>query len=155
MIPTVNVEAQLLADVRERLGEFSNKAPQAISSAMNRAVSSIVTNVSKEVRAEYNLKAGDIKETLEKTRASRTNINAMVKSRGELLPLDRFKVSPRKVSPKRKTPIKVGIKKSGMKTLTGGFVGDIHGIKVFKRSTRKRLPIDRLFGPSIPQNDWE
>lgn len=149
--PTVNVDSELLDDVRGRLGDLSNKAPQAISRALNRAMTNIASNVSKEVRTEYVIKAADIKETLEKSKSTRTNLSAIVKSRGNLIPLDRFKVSPRKVTPKRKTPIKIGVKKNGTKNLKGAFVGDIHGIKVFKRVGRKRLPIDRLFGPSVPQ----
>lgn len=150
-IPTVRVDENMLNDVRGRLGDMSDKAPQAISSALNRAVTTVASTISKEVRKEYIIKAADIKETLEKGKANKTNLSAIVKSRGNLIPLDRFKVSPRKVSPKRKTPIKIAVKKDAAKPLKGAFVGDIHGIKVFKRSSRKRLPIDRLFGPSIPQ----
>lgn len=148
---TVNVDQELLNDVRNRLGELSNKAPNAISSALNRAVTNVAKNVSKEVRTEYNIKAGDIKTTLSKTRASRSNLSAIVRSRGEPIPLDRFKVSPKTVQPKRKKPIKVGVKKDGLKEVLGAFVADISGIKIFERTTNKRLPIKRLFGPSVPQ----
>lgn len=145
------VDENMLNDVRGRLEEFSSKAPAIITSALNRAVTNVASNVSKEVRKEYIVKASDIKSTLEKTKASKANMSAIVRSRGELIPLDRFKVSPRKVTPKRKTPIKVSVKKGGMKPTLKAFVGDIHGIKIFKRETKKRLPIMRLFGPSIPQ----
>lgn len=151
MRPTVDVDRNMLNDVRNRLGTMSNKAPQVISSALNRALTTVASNISKETRQQYNIKAADIKGTLEKTKASKTSLNAIVKSRGNLIPLDRFKVSPRKVTPKRKAAIKVGVKKNGMKTLSGAFVADINGIKVFKREGRKRLPINRLFGPSVPQ----
>ncbi|MEN8702495.1 phage tail protein [Bacillus infantis] len=147
----VNTDTQMLNDVRERLGTFSRKAPNAISSALNRAVTNVSSNVSKEVRKKYTVKSSDIKQTLSKTRASRQDLHAIVKSKGELLPLDRFKVSPRSVQPKRKKPIKVAVKKEGLKPLLGAFVGEIHGTKVFKRVGKKRLPIRRLFGPSIPQ----
>lgn len=148
---TVNVDQQLLNEVRERLRSLSNKAPNAISTALNRAVTSVASNVSKEVRKEYVIKSSDIKETISKTRASRSNLNAMVRSKGELIPLDRFKVSPKTVQPTRKKPIKVAVKKGGLKTTLGAFVTDINGIKVFKRESKKRLPINRLFGPSVPQ----
>ncbi|MFP3361890.1 hypothetical protein R0K17_31785, partial [Planococcus sp. SIMBA_143] len=77
-----------------------------------------------------------VKETLSKTRATKSNLNAIVQSKGSLIPLDRFKVSPKKVSPKRRSPIKVGVKKNGTKKLNGAFVSDISGLKVFKRSGR-------------------
>jgi hypothetical protein len=151
MRPTIDIDRNMLSDVQNRLGTMSNKAPQVISSALNRALTTVASNISKETRQDYNIKAADIKATLTKTKASRTSMNAIVKSKGNLIPLDRFKVSPKKVSPKRKASIKIGVKKNGMKTLSGAFVADINGLKVFRREGRKRLPIDRLFGPSVPQ----
>lgn len=145
------VDQNMLNDVRERLGDFSSKAPNVIASALNRALTNVASNVSKEVRKEYVIKASEVKETLSKTRATKTSLEAIVRSRGNLIPLDRFKVSPKKVQPKRKTPIKIAVKKGGTKPTLKAFVADINGIKVFKRETKKRLPILRLYGPSIPQ----
>ncbi|PAQ15067.1 hypothetical protein CD798_08470 [Bacillaceae bacterium SAOS 7] len=151
MRPTVEIDREMLNSVINQLGTMEKKAPQVISAALNRAMTNVASNVSKEVRQQYNIKAGDIKDTLEKTRSTKSSLSAVVGSKGNLVPLDRFKVSPRKVSPKRKTPIKVGVKKNGMKPLGSAFVGDISGIKVIKRRNKKRLPIARLFGPSVPQ----
>lgn len=151
----VNVEVEIdkvmLKMVQKRLRDVPNKAPQAISSALNRALTNVASNISREVRQEYNIKAADIRATLSKTRASRANLTAIVKSRGNLIPLDRFKISPKTVNPKRKSPIRAGVKKDGMKSLGSAFVADINGLKVFRRTTNKRLPIQRLFGPSVPQ----
>jgi hypothetical protein len=148
---TVKVDRDLLHDVQKRLGTFSDKAPNAIANALNRALTTVAAQVSREVRKEYNIKAKDVKATLSKTRASRANLSAIVRSQGEVVPLDRFKVSPKTPQPKRKKPIKVAVKKTGLKPLLRAFVVDLHGIKVFRRKTKHRLPIQRLFGPSIPQ----
>ncbi|WP_260288454.1 phage tail protein [Peribacillus aracenensis] len=148
---SVSLDERMLKDVQDKLGAFSKKAPNAISSSLNRAVTNVASNVSKEVRKEYNIKSADIKNTLSKTRASRSNLSAIVESRGELIPLDKFKVSPRTVQPKRKKPIKVGVKKGGVKPLLHSFVSDVNGIKVFERKGKARLPVKKLFGPSIPQ----
>lgn len=148
---TIDLDKKLLEDVQSRLGNLSKKAPNAISNSLNRSMNNIATNISKEVRKEYNMKAKDIKATLVKTRSTRSTLGAVVKSKGELIPLDRFRVSPKTVQPKRKAPIKVGVKKPGLKPLLGAFVADISGKKVFKRTGKKRLPVRRLFGPSIPQ----
>lgn len=147
----VQTDQRMLNEVREKLGTFANKAPNAISSALNRTVTNVSSNVGKEVSKRYAIKSGVVKQTLTKTRANRSTLSAIVESSGQLIPLDRFKVSPKTPQPKRKKPIKVAVKKNGMKTLLGAFVGDIHGNKVFKREGTKRLPIQRLFGPSIPQ----
>lgn len=147
----VEVDEQMIREVEKRLGEMSKKAPNVISNALNRAMTNVASNIKKEVRKEYIIKAKDIEATLIRRKATRNALSASILSRGNPIPLDRFKVSPRTVQPKRKKPIKVAVKKTGLKELMGAFVADIHGIKVFRRRTKKRLPIDRLFGPSIPQ----
>jgi len=148
---TVDVDNRLLNEVREQLGEYSKKAPNAIASALNRAITNVAANVSKETRKEYIIKSSDIKETLRKVRASRSSMSGIVASKGRPIPIDRFKISPKKVQPKRKKPIKIAVKKGSLRESLGAFVADINGIKVFKREGKKRLPINRIFGPSVPQ----
>jgi len=148
---TVNVNENMVRQVQRKLGEFHKQAPNAISRALNRAATNINSNIKKEVRKEYNIKASDISETLRKTNSSRSNLKAEVRSSGALIPLDRFKVSPKTVNPKRKSKIKIAVKKDGLKTVMGAFVADINGTKIFQRVTKSRLPINRLFGPSVPQ----
>jgi bifunctional DNA-binding transcriptional regulator/antitoxin component of YhaV-PrlF toxin-antitoxin module len=148
---TVNVDEEMMKEVKEKLGDMQHKAPNAISNALNRAVTNVASNISKEVRSKYAIKAGDIKETITRNKSSRPTLSASVVSKGKLIPLDRFKVSPKTVQPKRKKPIKVAVKKEGLKEVLGAFVADINGIKVFERTSKSRLPIRRLFGPSVPQ----
>jgi hypothetical protein len=148
---TVNVDEKLLKDVQKKLKDVPKKAPNAISNALNRAATNVNSNVSKEVRKEYVIKSGDIKATLTKTKATRSKLSAEVRSDGNVIPLDRFKVSPKTIKPNRKKPIKVAVKKGGVKPVLGAFVADVSGIKVFERTSKKRLPIRRLFGPSVPQ----
>lgn len=148
---TVGIDDQLVAEVQSRLGNLSNKAPNVLTSALNRTVTSVASSVRKEVRSQYNIKAGDINQTITKVKANRSSLTATVYSKGSPIPLDRFKISPKTVQPKRKKPIKVGVKKGGLKTTVGAFVAEINGIKVFQREGKKRLPVKRLYGPSVPQ----
>ncbi|MEI2466652.1 phage tail protein [Niallia taxi] len=148
---TVDLNQQMLTQVQSRLGALSNKAPNALTNALNRTLTNVASNVSKEIRKEYNIKASDVKQTITKTKASRSRMTAIVTSKGTPIPLDRFKISPKTVQPKRKKPIKVGVKKGGLKEVLGAFVSDLNGIKVFQREGKKRLPVKRLYGPSIPQ----
>lgn len=147
----VDIDKKNIQDVENRLGFFYKQAPNAISRALNRAATNVNSNIKKEVRNEYNIKAGDINETLSVTKASKMSLVAQVKSSGALIPLDKFKVSPKTVNPKRKGQIKIGVKKDGLKTVMGAFVADINGKKVFQRESKSRLPIKKLFGPSVPQ----
>lgn len=148
----ITVDASTIKEVEEELGQYKSKAPLAISRALNRAATNAKTNASKKAREQYNIKAKDINATIKLTKATRSSLGALVKSQGERIPLIKFKVSPS--TPKPKNPPKVlqiGVKKNGLKELVGAFVVDISGNKVFKRTTSKRLPIEQLFGPAIPQ----
>lgn len=148
---TVDVDEKMIQQVQDKLGKFHKQAPAAISRALNRAATTVNATVRKEVRKVYNIKAKDVSDTLKKTKATRSDLRAAVISSGSPIGLDKFKVSPKTVNPRRKSPIKIGVKKSNLKRVMGAFVADVNGIKVFKRKTKKRLPIERLFGPSVPQ----
>lgn len=147
----VDVDKKMIREIERRLGEMANRTPNAISNALNRALTNVKSNINKEIRKEYIIKARDIRETLKDQRATRSTLSASVRSIGRPIPLDRFRVSPKTVQPTRKKPIKIAVKKDGLKESLGAFVADINGIKVFKRQTKRRLPIKRLFGPSVPQ----
>ena len=147
----IRIDADAVREVERKLGQMSNRAPGAISSALNRTVTSVASNITKEVRARYHIKAGDVKNTIKKTKASKSNLSAEVRSTGSTIPLDKFKVSPKTVNPKRKTQLKISVEKNGVKQVTGAFVANINGLKVFQRERKSRLPIKRLFGPSVPQ----
>lgn len=147
----VVIDEDELRRVRNNLGTLEHKAPNVIASALNRSVTNIKSNVPKEVRKNYNVKANDIKETLKVFKASQSKLTAGVVSKGKTLGLDKFKVNPKTVNPKRKTQLKIAVKKSGAKQILGAFIASINGTKVFKRDGRKRLPISRLMGPSVPQ----
>lgn len=151
MTTSVSVDERAIAEIKERLGAMENRAPQVIASSLNRAMSSVARTVNEELRKNYHIKTSEIKPTITRTRAKRSDVNAVLKSTGPVIPLDRFKVSPKTVNPKRKSAIKVAVKKGATKQLEGAFNADINGVKVFRRSTKKRLPIERLFGPSVPQ----
>lgn len=147
----ITSDEKMLNEVQEKLGEFHKRAPNAISNALNRGVSNMNTNSRKEIRKEYNIKAGDVSPTLKVFKSSRMSLGASVQSKGGVIPLDRFKISPRTINPLRKSPIKAAVKKGSPRSLGSGFMAEINGPKLFKRSGKSRLPINRLFGPSIPQ----
>lgn len=147
----IHIDAQAVREVEQKLGQFANRAPNAISSALNRTVTNIASNITKEVRARYHIKAGDVNSSIKKTKSTKSSLSAEVRSRGTTIPLDKFKVSPKTVNPKRKSQLKIAVKKDGIKQVLGAFIANLNGIKAFKREGKSRLPIKRLFGPSIPQ----
>jgi hypothetical protein len=148
----IEITAKNIKEVEERLGSFRNKAPLAISWALNRAADNVKTNAAKKAREEYEIKAKDIKDTLRIIKANKNSLSAEVRSKGARIPLIKFKVRPNEPRPSNPPKIlRVAVKKTGLKGLVGAFVADINGNKVFKRKTRSRLPIEQLFGPAVPQ----
>lgn len=151
MVVTVNIDEQRIREIQRQLGSVQNKTPTVISRAMNRSVTALATSINKGVRSKYHVKAADVKSATKKRNASPGNLSAGVGVSGSPIGLDKFKVSPKTVNPKRKSQLKIAVKKDGGGTISGAFNANISGIKVMKRSSRKRFPIERLYGPSIPQ----
>lgn len=148
---TIGIDDQALREIEKKLGEMAHRAPGAMSAALNRTVTNISSNIRKEVREKYHIKAGDIKDTIVTKKASKSSLSASVTSKGQVIPLDKFKINPKTVNPKRRKQLKISVKKGGAKEVTGAFIADLHGLKVFQRSSERRLPIKKLFGPSVPQ----
>lgn len=146
----IEINTKTIRDIERRLGKYKSKAPIVLYRALNRAASNLNTNLKKETRKRYVIKSRDIK--LDISKASSNKLLATVKSQGERIPLDKFKVSP-KVPRPQKPPrsLKVQVKKDGMKELMHAFVANIQGNKVFQRKGKARLPIEKLFGPAVPQ----
>lgn len=142
---TITVNQNLVRDVQRRLGTVQRKAPNAIASALNRSLTKLTTSISKEIREGYHIKAADIKKTITKRNANANDLKGAIKSRGRVIGLDHFKKS------KTKKVLKVAVKKNGLKPIKNAFIGDANGSKIFVRTTKKRLPIKRLYGPSVPQ----
>lgn len=150
--PVITIDEGKIKEVEKELGQYQSKARLALSRALNRAASNAKTNASKKVREKYVIKAKDINSTITISKASSGNLNASVRSSGERIPLIKFKVSPSSPRPKKPPKVlRVEVKKGGLKDLIGAFVANVNGNKVFKRTTSKRLPIQQLYGPAVPQ----
>lgn len=143
-------ERQIQA-IEEQLEQIPTQTPHIIRRALNRSLTTMQTTAKREVREQYHIKATHIQDHLSSQKATTSNLQVRLQGKGRPIPLDHFKYSPKTPNPRRKKAISVAVKKDGNKPLPGGFVVDINGNKIFKRVGKKRLPIDRLFGPSLPQ----
>lgn len=156
----IQIDLGNLEDVQQRLGELSRKTPNVVSSALNRAVTNIATNINRGVRKEYTIKAADVKSALKKTTANPKSLKGAVTANGSVIPIDKFKTTRmlatsrkggvKSVSFNKKT-FKASVKSGGLKPIATAFVTNLNGTKVFKREGKKRLPIGRVMGPSVPQ----
>ena len=142
--------------VKEALRGSPKKVNLVLSRAVNRTVTNVKSNISKQVRAEYVIKkASDVKNSLHITKATTSKPYAIVRSAGGKIDLTKFRISPDEPRPKNppKHGYKVKIKKSeSLKTVPRGFLAYAKGsIGFFQRIGSSREPIKRLMGPSIPE----
>lgn len=150
----IEIDTRTFREVEKTLGRYKSKTPTALSRALNRAISTTRTVAAKKTREEYYLKSKDIKDTMETVKASRSNLGALVVSKGERLGLDNFRFKPKKPRPKNPPTLQVAVKRDGYKKLKSAFVTDINENGkplIFERVGKSRLPIKRMYGPAIPQ----
>lgn len=131
------------------LSEVPSGAETALMRALNRAAQSGKSQAVKEVRARYTVKAGDIRKTLTTTKATRTNLEAEIVSRGSPLSLAAFKHTPKTdTTGAARKRVRVAVKKEGgLKPLGQAFVW--RG-KIMQRIGKTRLPIEKKIGPAVP-----
>lgn len=141
-------------DRAERLLErIPGAAPKAMARAINRATESARTEAARKVRALYYITQKDVTSTIKIYKASPSDLSAMVLSRGNLIALTKFRVTPKKPQPKRRREIIVRVKRGGGGVVKKAFVARMKSghIGVFKRAGERRYPIDQMYGPSIPE----
>ena len=119
--------------------------PKELSIALNATAKKVSTKMSKQVREELVIKAGDVKKSLAiKRKARPQSLGAVVQlSKSARLPLKYFGATQRKKG--------VGYKISktdGRRIAPGAFISAKLGGQVFKRAGKSRLPIFKLYGAS-------
>lgn len=127
---------------------------RAAASALNRAVDGARGAAVRKARSEYIITAKRIRDTMKINRASMSNLQASVVSRGRPIALSYFKFKPGTVPTKRmKNPVSVQVRRDGGGTITGGFVAMMKSghVGVFNRRGMESYPIDQRYGPSAPQ----
>ncbi|MGF7431091.1 phage tail protein [Thermoanaerobacterium thermosaccharolyticum] len=166
MARDIFVDTKQLNRIAIELKNLDNQIPGAASSAVNRTLDFVYTRIGRLVTQEYAIKVSDVKKTMTKYKASKTNLYAKIISKGHTLSLAHFPFSPKKPmtgGKRRKAKaVKVKIKRQeGYKTIktnplpfvasTGARSADKTQFNVFKREGSSRLPIKVLRTLSIPQ----
>ncbi len=146
----ISVEVENLKQVQKALKDQPQKVNLVLSRAINRAATNAKSNMSKKVREEYLVKASDIKDTINISKATSSNPSAMVKSKGQRIDLVDFKLTP-KVLFKGQNNYSVQVHKSGGLKKVPGFAAASNKWGLFMRTGVAQYPIKRLMGPSVPQ----
>lgn len=163
----IEISQQDIKSIRQRLGQFEDKAPNVLSRAINRTVTSIKTEIKREASKRYAVTQQTIGETLNARRASPKDLKGYVKSTGAVIPLGKFRVTPQKTvsyedgEPNPSHYSAAVLKRGALKALKHSpkaFVAVMpngHG-GVYERTGKKsrvnpqKEVIAQRFGPSVP-----
>lgn len=144
-------QSQFKLSVKHNLGadlqKMAEMVPIAASAALNRTIRSARTEISREIRTVYNIKAADVSNAIAIKQATKTDLTATLYVKGKSLALKLF--SPRQTG----TGVSIEIKRGNRKTLRSTFLAIMPSGHqgVFERKTKKRLPIKELFTIGLPQ----
>lgn len=148
----VRLNAEQVERAELLLRNIRGGANKVLSRVINRSIQTARASMVREVREEYTAKAKAIRSTISVDKATSSKPEAQIKSIGSPLPMRDFKITPKTPNGRRRTPIRVSVKRGGQTAINGAFVVRTGGsINVFERVGKRRLPITKLFGPSVPQ----
>lgn len=141
-----------LEDVAKRLPS-EKMARTVMARSINRALTAGRVQAAREVVKDYAVRQ---KQVNEKARISKTNaghLEASITFAGPALNIADFKVSPNKPQPEKRPVLRAMIgKQHGQKPYRGAFLIPVRTgtYKAFRRVGKDRLPIQPVYGPSIP-----
>ncbi|MEN9925754.1 MAG: hypothetical protein RL268_1880 [Pseudomonadota bacterium] len=126
----------------QRVGE--RDAARAFSAALNHETSKSFTAVKRALQGQTGIPKGTISASTSFKKASSKNLVAVIEGRGRALPLKLFGA--------RQFSYGVSAKPWGRKQkFQGSFIIKSYDGNVFHRTSRKRGPLETMFGPSIPK----
>lgn len=140
-------------DVRRMLRRVGPAKDRAVANGINKTATQTKTEAGREIRAEQrSLKAGIVSKSMAIKRANQATLTAVISATGKPIPLRDFK-GTRFTRGRGRGKNRVGyvvtqVIPGQKKTVKGAFIGP--GGHVFRRFSRSRLPIEKLFGPTVP-----
>ena len=131
-------------EIMEALGLKPEQIKQVSKHAVARTLAMTKTDINRKAREAYTVKAGELTKSLKVVKAG---LSGFIISTGSPLPLTAFKMSPAKVT-KTKKRLSAEVKRGGLKPIKRGF---LTAKGPHQRTSLRRYPIKRLYGPSAPQ----
>lgn len=138
-----------LKEVQKYLTDVQRKrVPRAASRAINKTLTNVRTEASKQIRQKRALKAGVVRQAMSIVRATVARLAGSLNASGRPIPLREY------AARRTKKGVTVKVTPGARKLVTHqgnkGFIVDRIGGHVFAREGKQRLPIKKLYGPSIP-----
>ena len=168
MTVSINVDAQQMGAAQKILEQMGRQANPIIARVLNRAITGVRTDITKNVRSVYNVKAQKVRRAVSLDRASKQKLQARADIRSERISLLHFGARPSSASARAprggvSVHVKTGryrIPGTFIPRLPGGGTGvfwRVPGRHMSLRLTAGRSPskhtqaIEKLTGPSVPQ----
>lgn len=156
----MTVTVQIKLDASEARRYLRIAAPKAVSKAtsrgLNKGIMQVRTISIDEVAQERNLLKTVIRQASRIRKSNPNTLTATLTMTGRPIPLkaygakvqgQRGRGNKKRVGPGA-SPVSVAIRKGRRRVVAGAFIGP--GGHVYKRKGRARLPIKKLYGPSLP-----
>ena len=143
---SIEVDAGGIERAQMLLAGIPQAADKAVANSLNRSIVAARTAISKGIRGEYVVSAGDVKKNIRLDRAKPGKLSASVTFKGAFLELTKFKVKSRKGR-----GIQAQIKRGRSFNLPHSFFVATGHAGTYHRSSKASYPIDLEFGPSVPQ----
>ena len=155
----ISIDASELDRIVQALAEFPKEIKPAMSRAVNRSMSAARTQMAKEVRAEYDVKYGEVLKATKIKKSTPKTLTAIANISGGQTAMYKFKHKPSKKPPKQryKQPVKVVIKKSAGEKIAGkngnkAFIQTLNSKDMLLvRKGKSRYPIEKLYSLSAAQ----
>ena len=147
----IKIDESQLRYIESNFDNLKGKMPNALANAINRSMEKVKTEALRQATSKYTIKKGELSDSIKFTRSSGGNLTARIVSTGSVIGLDHFKLTP-KTRGKYKKTVNSIVKKGEGGSIPNAFIAYSDGrLGAFKRKSEKRLPIERLMGPSAPQ----
>lgn len=135
-----------LDEARRLFGK--NLVDRALSSTVNKLATQGRTRINKSIREDWRVKVGAVNRAITIRKAKIGGKESIILGTGSAIPVIDF------AARQTKKGVTYAAKKSqGRLLIKSAFIATIQGgdASVFKRKFKKRFPINKKFGPAIPQ----
>lgn len=141
----IEVDMTAVDQVEKMLDGIPQGFEKAAMRALNRSILAARTAATKGIRENYTVKASDLKSNMTMKKAGLSHLSATLVAIGAPIDLMKFKV---KIS---REGISAQVKRGAGGSLPHSFFVTTGNMGVFHRTTAARTPLQREFGPSLPQ----
>lgn len=130
--------------LNQKLLALGNQAPIAVQRALNRTGSSLRTQAVRDIGADLHIPQAAVRKGIELQQATRANLRVRMLLTGRRIALYAFRARPTRAG----VTYDLG---RGRSVAPGAFIATMRSghTGAFRRRTKRRLPIDELFGPSL------